>query len=962
MAIGREVGAIKSGSISSVLDEEERSMSVFTEFQERYEAAQEVEMSFHEYLEECAENPMAYASAAERMLHAIGEPKSVDTSRDPRMGRIFNNRIIKVYEAFSDYYGNEDAVESLVAHFRHAAQGLEESKQILYLLGPVGGGKSSLAEKLKALMESVPIYAIKGSPIHESPLGLFDYRYAERLEADYGISRSYLSTIASPWAVKRLRESGGDMSALRVVRLNPSVLAQIAIAKTEPGDENNQDISALVGKANLRRMDEFDQDDPDCYSYSGGLCKGNRGILEFVEMFKAPIKVLNPLLTATQERNYKGTEAIGAIPWDGVVVAHCFSDDTEILTQNGWKTHDEIAIGDPLATMNRETGAMEYQPALQKFEQDYSGPMYHFLSSAADHLVTPNHKMIYHTQYTSDWRDVTAEDFGETGKIMPVAALSTMEDMDISDEEIRLMVWVIADGSLQGKNVRFHLKKQRKIDRLTSLLDSMNMEWRKKETDTGTTNIYFKADGRGRSIPDWYHQLSARQALVLLTEYAHTDGHRKNGEDGHWQLSTNKKDDADKLQHLAFIAGCKAAMCSHQKGRYTPQHFLSVRVGVTESRGDYVRNATEYHGKVFCFETENHTLVARRNGKVLVTGNSNESEWQTFRNNTANEAFLDRVNLVRVPYTLRVDEEVKIYEKLVRESSLKDATVAPFTFETAAKYAVLTRLFDHENSPLRTKMLVYNGEDVKAEDVKAKSITEYRDVAGPDEGMSGTSTRFISKRISQVFNCRDELAANPIDFLNVVTERLDIEQLPADVTARYKAIIKEILIPDLLEDLEGLIQSCLIDSYGDYAQGVFARYIQLADAWLEDTDYRDPETGAIWDREYLNKECTKIEKPAGIANPKDYRTEVVRFVLRFKAENGGDMPRWRDYEKLRNVIEKYALSTTDKLLPLISFREHESTEDAKKHGEFVTRMMAEGMTRHQVQLTCEWVSMVKNSN
>ena len=97
----------------------------------------------------------------------------------------------------------------------------------------------------------------------------------------------------------------------------PSVLRQIAITKTEPGDENNQDISSLVGKIDIRKLEHFAQNDPDAYSYSGGLCLANQGLLEFVEMFKAPIKMLHPLLTATQEGNFKGTEGFSAIPFNG---------------------------------------------------------------------------------------------------------------------------------------------------------------------------------------------------------------------------------------------------------------------------------------------------------------------------------------------------------------------------------------------------------------------------------------------------------------------------------------------------------------------------------------------------------------------------------------------------------------------------------------------------------------------
>jgi serine protein kinase len=219
----------------------------------------------------------------------------------------------------------EETIERIVGFFRHAAQGLEERKQILYLLGPVGGGKSSLAERLKSLMEVHPIYVLKAgdelSPVFESPLSLFDPEsLGPMLEEKYGIPRRRLTGLMSPWCYKRLEAFGGDISQFRVARIQPSRLRQIAIAKTEPGDENNQDISSLVGKVDIRKLETFAQNDPDAYSYSGGLNRANQGVLEFVEMFKAPIKMLHPLLTATQEGNYIGTENIGAIPFTGVIL------------------------------------------------------------------------------------------------------------------------------------------------------------------------------------------------------------------------------------------------------------------------------------------------------------------------------------------------------------------------------------------------------------------------------------------------------------------------------------------------------------------------------------------------------------------------------------------------------------------------------------------------------------------
>jgi len=634
-------------------------------YKAKYSATQDEDMSLEEYLQLCRRDPGAYASAAERMLAAIGDPELVDTRHDPRLSRLFSNRVIKRYPAFQEFYGMEDAIAQIVAFFKHAAQGLEERKQILYLLGPVGGGKSSIAERLKQLMEKQPIYALKGSPVNESPLGLFPPdQYAAVLEADYGIPARYLTGIMSPWAVKRLSEFAGDVSQFRVVRVQPSVLRQVAISKTEPGDENNQDISSLVGKVDIRKLDRYSQDDPDAYSYSGGLCLANQGLLEFVEMFKAPIKMLHPLLTATQEGNFKGTEGFSAIPFNGIILAH-----------------------------------------------------------------------------------------------------------------------------------------------------------------------------------------------------------------------------------------------------------------------------------------------------------SNESEWQSFRNNRTNEAFLDRIYIVKVPYCLQVSEEVRIYQKLVRNSALAKAPCAPGTLEMTAQFSVLSRLKEPENSSIFSKMRVYDGESLKDTDPKAKSYQEYRDYAGTDEGMSGISTRFAYKILSTVFNYdQTEVAANPVHLMYVIEQRIAREDYPEETKRKYLEFIKGWLSPRYAEFIGKEIQTAYLESYSEYGQNIFDRYVTYADCWIQDEEFRDPDTGEIFDRAALNTELEKIEKPAGIANPKDFRNEIVNFVLRARANNAGKNPAWNSYEKLREVIEKKMFSNTEDLLPVISFNAKASADDQKKHQNFVDRMMAKGYTEKQVRLLSEWYLRVQKSS
>lgn len=314
------------------------SSSVFARMKER--SAKPTFVPIQDYLDQCKTDPSCYATAAQRLLKAIGDPVVVNTGRsgDARQARLFQNTTIKTFPAFADFHGIEGAVEDLYNFLISASQGLEESKQILYFLGPVGSAKSSLAERLKDLMEQEPIYVLavprkgkKGevvagqfdlSPLYESPLGLFPKSDAKELESSFGIPSRLITGICSPWATKRLEEFDGDATKFWVAKMHPSRLRGIGIAKTEPGDENNQDISALVGKVDVRKLEEFAINDPDAYSYSGGLCTASQGLLEFVEMFKAPIKTLHPLLTATQEQNFVGTETIGAMPFRGIIIAH----------------------------------------------------------------------------------------------------------------------------------------------------------------------------------------------------------------------------------------------------------------------------------------------------------------------------------------------------------------------------------------------------------------------------------------------------------------------------------------------------------------------------------------------------------------------------------------------------------------------------------------------------------------
>jgi serine protein kinase len=276
-----------------------------------------------------------------------------------------------------------------------------------------------------------------------------------------------------------------------------------------------------------------------------------------------------------------------------------------------------------------------------------------------------------------------------------------------------------------------------------------------------------------------------------------------------------------------------------------------------------------------------------------------------------------------------------------------------------SKFCVLSRLKEHENSNLFSKMRVYNGENLKDVDPKAKSMQEYRDTAGMDEGMNGVSTRFAFKILAETFNFdNEEVAADPVHLMYVLEQSIRRARYPEATEKAYIEFIKSELAARYAEFIGNEIQKAYLESYGDYGQNLFDRYVAYADAWVEDQDFKDSDTGELFDRKMLDQELSKIEKPAGIANPKDFRNEVVKFALRARAAHGGKNPSWTSYEKIREVIEKRMFTQVEDLLPVISFSTKGDKEAEKKHNDFVERMVSRGYTARQTRRLVEWYMRV----
>ena len=272
-----------------------------------------------------------------------------------------------------------------------------------------------------------------------------------------------------------------------------------------------------------------------------------------------------------------------------------------------------------------------------------------------------------------------------------------------------------------------------------------------------------------------------------------------------------------------------------------------------------------------------------------------------------------------------------------------------------AEFSVMSRLEVPDNSDTVSKMMTYNGENAREKSNKAKSYQEYKDNASSSEGFNGISTRLAYKVLAEVYNFDPtEVAADPVHMLYVLEQTIKKERLLEATENEYMDIIKVHLAPEYFKKIGKDIQTAYLDSYSEFGQATFDRYILFADYWGQDNDYRDPDTGAMYNRDSLNRELEKIEHTAEISNPKDFRHEVVTFALRYRADHGGKNPSWTSYEKLRRVIEATMFSKTKDLLPVISFTGQSSKTDKDNHKAFVDRMGELGYTEKQIKRLVEW--------
>ena len=280
--------------------------------------------TFLQYLELVKQRPTLADLSHRRMYDMMATPgvTELDLEADPRAKRVFGDETVKIYNFFADeFFGMERTLEKIVRYFHSAAMGGEEARQVLYLMGPVGSGKSSLVERLKRGLEDLdPIHVIEGCPIYEQPLHLIPRHLRKAFEDMLGTKVEGDLCPVCRWRL--INEHDGKYENVPIKTVSFSKRARRGIGVVPPVDPNNQDTSVLIGSEDISKLDRFSEGDPRVLELNGAFNVGNRGMVEFIEVFKNETEYLHTMITATQEKFVPAPGRHGTIYVDTCIVAH----------------------------------------------------------------------------------------------------------------------------------------------------------------------------------------------------------------------------------------------------------------------------------------------------------------------------------------------------------------------------------------------------------------------------------------------------------------------------------------------------------------------------------------------------------------------------------------------------------------------------------------------------------------
>jgi serine protein kinase len=370
------------------------------------------------------------------------------------------------------------------------------------------------------------------------------------------------------------------------------------------------------------------------------------------------------------------------------------------------------------------------------------------------------------------------------------------------------------------------------------------------------------------------------------------------------------------------------------------------------------KNETEYLHAMITATQEKVMPAPGRHGMVYVDtcilAHSNEAEWQKFKADHTNEAILDRIVVVKVPYNLRLSEEVKIYQKIIRNSDFR-AHVAPHTLELASMFAILSRLEPTSKCDLMTKLRLYNGEEVVEKGrTKKVDVQELKEDA-KREGMNGISTRFIMKALDNALS--DNVSGNCINPINVREALISMSKeadLPDDTRKQYLEFLQDTLHKEYLDLLEKEITRAFVYSYQEQAESLFQNYLDHAEAYVNKTRVRDRNTKEELppDEGFLK---SIEEQIAIIGSAADgFRQEVIAYL--WASSRRGEKVSYRSYEPLKEAIEKKLMTSVRDISRIITKARTRDEEQSEKYGSMVKNLLENGYCESCVDVVLKYAA------
>lgn len=368
------------------------------------------------------------------------------------------------------------------------------------------------------------------------------------------------------------------------------------------------------------------------------------------------------------------------------------------------------------------------------------------------------------------------------------------------------------------------------------------------------------------------------------------------------------------------------------------------------------KNETEYLHTIITATQEKFVPAPGRHGTVYVdtaiVAHSNEAEWQRFKADPTNEAILDRIVTVKVPYNLRLSEEVKIVDKMLKKSGFR-AHIAPHTLEITSMFAILSRLQPSNKCDLMTKLKIYDGEKI-VEKGRAKKIDveELREEA-PFEGMNGISPRFIMKAVDNALSESSE-GLTPIHVREALINMVKEADFPDDTRKRYLEFLQDTIHKAYLEILEKEITRAFVYAYEEQADSLFQNYLDHAEAYVTKTSVKDRDT-----REELEPDMAflqSIEEQIAIvgAAADGFRQEVIAYL--WAASRRNEKISFNSYEPLKEAIEKKLTSSVREISRIITKARTRDEEQGEKYDALVKNLLDRGYNEFSAEIVLKYAA------